>query len=62
VCQQPVVVAVLVSPDDLESLEETLAILSDPAAMVEIREIWMQPFAGGRGLRGATCGCASRTA
>jgi prevent-host-death family protein len=30
--------AVLISPDDLESLEETLAILSDPAAMHQIRE------------------------
>jgi prevent-host-death family protein len=30
--------AVLVSPDDLESLEETLAILSDPVAMEQIRE------------------------
>jgi len=30
--------AVLVSPDDLESLEETLAILSDPELMRQIRE------------------------
>lgn len=30
--------AVLVSPDDLESLEETLAIMSDPALMSQIRE------------------------
>jgi antitoxin YefM len=30
--------AVLISPDDLETLEETLAILSDPAAMDQIRE------------------------
>jgi antitoxin YefM len=30
--------AVLVSPEDLESLEETLAILSDPVAMEQIRE------------------------
>ena len=29
--------AVLVSPEDLESLEETLAILSDPVAMEGIR-------------------------
>jgi PHD/YefM family antitoxin component YafN of YafNO toxin-antitoxin module len=29
---------ILVSPEDLESLEETLAILSDPAAMEQIRE------------------------
>lgn len=31
-------VAVLVSPDDLESLEETLAIMSDPSLMTQIRE------------------------
>ena len=30
--------AVLISPDDLESLEETIAILSDPVAMAEIEE------------------------
>jgi prevent-host-death family protein len=30
--------AVLVSPDDLESLEETLAVLSDPQLMRQIRE------------------------
>lgn len=30
--------AVLVSPDDLEALEETLDILSDPEAMAAIRE------------------------
>lgn len=30
--------AVLVSPDDLESLEETLAIMSDPSLMQQIRE------------------------
>jgi prevent-host-death family protein len=30
--------AVLVSPDDLESLEETLAVLSDPELMRQIRE------------------------
>jgi antitoxin YefM len=30
--------AVLISPDDLESLEETLAILSDPVVMEQIRE------------------------
>ncbi len=31
-------VAVLISPEDLESLEETIAILSDPEAMAEINE------------------------
>ncbi|HUF85645.1 MAG TPA: type II toxin-antitoxin system Phd/YefM family antitoxin [Acidimicrobiia bacterium] len=30
--------AVILSPDDLESLEETLEILSNPEAMREIRE------------------------
>jgi antitoxin YefM len=30
--------AVLLSPDDLESLEETLDILSDPNALQEIRQ------------------------
>ena len=30
--------AVLISPEDLESLEETIAILSDPQAMAEIAE------------------------
>lgn len=30
--------AVLISPDDLESLEETIAILSDPEAMAAIRQ------------------------
>jgi antitoxin YefM len=30
--------AVLVSNDDLESLEETLAILSNPALMAQVRE------------------------
>ena len=29
---------VLISPDDLESLEETLAILSDPRLMAKIRK------------------------
>jgi antitoxin YefM len=30
--------AVLVSPDDLEQLEETIAVLSDPDALADIRE------------------------
>jgi prevent-host-death family protein len=30
--------AVLISHEDLEGLEETLALLSDPAAMAQIRE------------------------
>jgi prevent-host-death family protein len=31
--------AVILSPDDLESLEETLAILSNPSAMQDIRRV-----------------------
>ena len=38
--------AVLISHDDLESLEETLSILSDPALMAQIHES-EQAFAGG---------------
>jgi prevent-host-death family protein len=30
--------AVLISPDDLAAIEETLEVLSDPRAMAEIRE------------------------
>jgi antitoxin YefM len=30
--------AILISPDDLESLEETLSILSDPALIAQIHE------------------------
>jgi len=30
--------AVLISPEDLESLEETLAVFSDPAAMADVAE------------------------
>jgi prevent-host-death family protein len=30
--------AVLIAPDDLAALEETLEILSDPVAMAELRE------------------------
>ncbi len=30
--------AVLISPEDLEALEETLDVLSDPAAMQKLRE------------------------
>jgi len=32
------VAAVLISPDDLAQLEETLDVLSDPAALADIRE------------------------
>jgi len=40
-------VAVLLSPEDLESLEETLDILSQPGALEEIRES-AQDVAAGR--------------
>jgi antitoxin YefM len=43
--------AVLLSPEDLEGLEETLALLSDPAAMAQIRES-KHALAGGE--RGTT--------
>ena len=38
--------AVILSPDDLESLEETLDILSDPEAMRAIREAEAEIAAG----------------
>ena len=38
--------AVLMSPDDLEALEETLDILSDPKAMAEIRRAQREVAAG----------------
>jgi len=31
-------VAVLISPDDLQQLEETLSVLGDPEALADIRE------------------------
>ncbi|WP_419909505.1 type II toxin-antitoxin system Phd/YefM family antitoxin [Candidatus Poriferisodalis sp.] len=43
--------AVLISPQDLESLEETLAILSDPDAMKEIAE-GLQALESGDVVRG----------
>ena len=44
--------AVLVSPDDLEALEETLDILSDPKALGEIRQAEAD-IAAGRGFTAA---------
>jgi len=38
--------AVLISPDDLASLEETIAILSDPQAMAEIADAEAEIAAG----------------
>jgi prevent-host-death family protein len=43
--------AVLVSVDDLEGLEETLEILSDPEAMADLRQA-QEDLAAGRVLRG----------
>lgn len=47
--------AVILSPEDLEALEETLDILSDPKAMREIRRAEREVVAGntvsGAGLR-----------
>ena len=38
--------AVLISPDDLKSLEETIAILSDPQTMAEIAQAEAEIAAG----------------
>ena len=42
--------AVIVSPDDLESLEETLAVLSDPELMRQIREAKAEAERGEEGI------------
>jgi antitoxin YefM len=42
--------AVLVSPEDLESLEETLAVLSDPRLMQQIRESEAELERGEKGV------------
>jgi antitoxin YefM len=44
--------AILISPADLESLEETIALLSDPEAMQEIAQAKME-FANGKGADAA---------
>jgi len=49
VTRRGVPAAVLISPDDLESLEETLAVMSDPELMAQIRE---SAEASGRGEPG----------
>lgn len=41
--------AVLISPDDLEALEDTLEILSDPRAVAEIRKA-RQEISRGKGI------------
>lgn len=43
--------AVLVSPDDLEALEETLALLSDPEAMRELAQA-DRDLQAGEGVQG----------
>ncbi len=45
--------AVLVSPEDLEALEDTLDLLSDPQAMTEIRQA-QQEIAEGKTVDGDT--------
>ena len=44
--------AVLISPEDLASLEETIDVLSDPAALADIREA-DAAYARGDVIRGA---------
>lgn len=44
-------VAVLISPEDLAELEETLSVLSDPDALADIREA-DQAYADGDVVRG----------
>ncbi len=43
--------AVLVSPEDLEALEETLALLSDPEALTDLLEA-ERDLKAGKGIRG----------
>ena len=43
--------AVLISPEDLAQLEETVDVLSDPDALADIREA-DQAYAGGDVIRG----------
>lgn len=42
--------AVVISLEDLESLEETLAVMSDPAAMAQIQESQSATAAGDAGV------------
>lgn len=44
-------VAVILSPEDLAGLEETLAVLSDPQALADIREADVA-YSGGDVVRG----------
>ncbi len=54
--------AVVISVDDLESLEETLAVMSDPAVMAQIRESELAVGAGepGAGLDELRAGLQQR--
>jgi len=45
--------AVLISPEDLEALEDALDLLSDPAALAEIRQA-RDDIAAGKGLDAET--------
>ncbi|MPV48560.1 MULTISPECIES: type II toxin-antitoxin system Phd/YefM family antitoxin [unclassified Pseudactinotalea] len=51
--------AVIISPDDLAALEETLAVLSDPQALADIREA-DAAYAAGEVVRGADAARALR--
>jgi antitoxin YefM len=42
--------AVLISPEDLEALEDTLELLADPAARTEIEQA-RRDITGGKGIR-----------
>ena len=53
-------VAVLISPDDLAALEETLDILSDPEALADIREA-DSAYAAGDVIRGVDAVRSLRT-
>lgn len=52
-------VAVILSPDDLAELEETLSVLSDPQALADIREA-DAAYAAGEVVRGVDAARALR--
>jgi antitoxin YefM len=51
--------AVIISPDDLAELEETLSVLSDPSALADIREA-DAAYAAGDVVRGVDAASALR--
>lgn len=53
-------VAVILSPDDLEAMEETLSVLSDPEALADIREA-DAAYASGDLIRGVEAARALRS-